>query len=69
VKDRWLLLAIEICVVVAVIGLAILAARPGEYAPDAAETAAGAFLSLQADTGGVRRSNSAGRAALSQGGA
>ena len=47
-KDRWILLAIEICVVVAVIGLAILAARPGEYASDAA---AGAFLSLEADWG------------------
>jgi hypothetical protein len=48
VKDRWILLAIEICVVVAVIGLAIFAARPGEYAPDL-ETATGAFLSLEAD--------------------
>ena len=41
-KDRLLLLALEICLVVAVIGLAILAARPGEYAPDDPEIDAGA---------------------------
>ena len=47
-KDRWLLVAIEICVVFVVIGLAILAARPGEYAPDDTEIAAGALSWLEA---------------------
>jgi hypothetical protein len=34
------MLALEICLVVVVIGLAILGARPGEYVLDATEAAA-----------------------------
>ena len=48
-KDCLFLLALEICLVVAVIGLAILAARPGEYAPDDPRNRRRCSFSLEAD--------------------